>query len=171
MKYIYLIRHAKSSWDNPAQTDFERALNERGIKDAPKMAQLLKSKNVKPDFIVSSPAVRAFTTAEIFAEKFGFPESIISADARIYEASTRELSEVVQQLSDDYKTVFLFGHNPSISNFANLISSKPIVDMPTCAIVGLELNIDGWNNLEKFCGKLILHEYPKKWRMENGDII
>ncbi|KAF0151895.1 MAG: phosphohistidine phosphatase SixA [Ignavibacteria bacterium] len=167
MKYICLIRHAKSSWADPTQTDFERTLNERGEKDAPKMARLVYSKNIFPELMISSPATRAFSTAEIFAEEFGYSVEKIISDARIYESSTRELLEVVQQISDNYKTVFLFGHNPGITNFANLLSYKPIVDMPTCAIVALELNIENWSNAERFCGRLILQEYPKKLRMEN----
>lgn len=166
MKYLYLIRHAKSSWDNPSQTDFERTLNERGEKDAPQMALLLKSKNIDPDYIISSPAVRAFTTAEIFAEHFEYPDSKIFCDARIYEASTRDLAEVVQQISDEYETAFLFGHNPGISNFANLLSNKPIEDMPTCAIAGLALDVESWSKLERYCGKLIMFEYPRKLKTQ-----
>jgi len=167
MKQLFLIRHAKSSWDNPAQTDFERTLNERGINDAPKMAALLKSKIKNTDFIISSPAVRAFTTAKVFAKHLNYPESKIFSDARIYEASTKHLTEVVLQISDDFETVLLFGHNPGLTNFANYLSAKAIEDMPTCAIVGLELEIEAWSKLERYCGKKILFEYPKKLRSEN----
>lgn len=162
MKFLYLIRHAKSSWENPSQTDFDRTLNERGLKDAPRMANLLKSKNVKPDCIISSPAVRAFTTALIFAKQFDYEESKILSEDNIYEASTRDLTEIVQQINDEYETVFLFGHNPGISSFANLISNKPVADMSTCTIVGLEIDTDSWSKLERYSGKTILYEYPKK---------
>lgn len=162
MKYLYLIRHAKSSWDDPSQTDFERTLNERGVKDAPRMAKLLQSKNVNPDLIISSPATRAISTAEIFAAQFKYPSEKILSDARIYEAAMRDLADVVHDINDDCGTVFLFGHNPGISNFANLLSNQPVVDMPTCAIAGFELNINSWSEAERYCGKLILFEYPKK---------
>lgn len=165
MKYLYLIRHAKSSWDDPSQTDFERTLNERGIKDAPKMAKLLQSKKVNPDLIISSPAVRAFSTAEIFAAQYKYPSEKILSDARIYEAAMRDLADVVHEIKDETGTAFLFGHNPGISNFANLLSNQPVVDMPTCAIAGFELNINIWSEAERYCGKLILFEYPKKLRM------
>ena len=179
MKYLYLIRHAKSSWDDPSQTDFERTLNERGIKDAPKMAKLLQSKKVNPDLIISSPAVRAFSTAGIFAAQYKYPSEKILSDARIYEAAMRDLADVVHEIKglsseefplipeikDEIGTAFLFGHNPGISNFANLLSNQPIVDMPTCAIAGFELSINSWSEAERYCGKLILFEYPKKLRM------
>lgn len=162
MKYLYLIRHAKSSWDNPSQSDFERTLNERGFNDAPQMAMLLKSKNVIPDLILSSPATRALTTAEIFAQHLNYSLEEIKTDENIYEASTRNLTEVVSEIDNGFGTVFLFGHNPGISNFANFLSSKMVEDFSTCTIAGLELNIDSWSKLERHCGKLILFEYPKK---------
>jgi phosphohistidine phosphatase len=163
MKYLYLIRHAKSSWDNPNQTDFERTLNERGEKDAPMMARLLKSKNILPDLIISSPATRAFTTAEIFAAHLNYISDSIKSDARIYEASTKNLADVIHEVDDNFNTVFLFGHNPGISNFANMISNQHVPDFPTCAVAGFELNIDEWSKAERYCGKLILFEYPKKY--------
>lgn len=167
MKYLYLIRHAKSSWDNPNQTDFERTLNQRGEKDAPQMAKLLKSKNVFPDLIISSPATRAFTTAEIFAAHLNYIPDSIESDARIYEASTNNLADVIHEVDDNYNTVFLFGHNPGISNFANMLSNKPVPDFPTCAVAGFELNIDLWSKAERYCGKFNFFEYPKKYRTED----
>ncbi len=164
MKYIFLIRHAKSSWENPSQTDFERPLNERGFNDATKMAKLLKSKNIIPDLILSSPATRALTTAEIFAQHFNYLQEAIKSDEKIYEASIRDLAEVVSEIDNSFDTVFLFGHNPGISNFANFLSNKMVEYFSTCAIAGLELNIDLWSNLERHCGKLILFEYPRKSR-------
>lgn len=131
------------------------------------MAKLLQSKKVKPDLIISSPATRAFSTAKIFAAQYKYPSEKILSDARIYEAAMRDLAEVVHEINDEYEVVFLFGHNPGISNFANLLSNQPVVDMPTCAIVGFELNINSWSDAERYCGKLILFEYPKKLRMGN----
>jgi phosphohistidine phosphatase len=167
MKKLYLIRHAKSSWDDPTKTDFERTLNHRGEKDAPLMAKFLSSKKIIPDLMISSPATRAFTTALFFASQFEYPYERIQTDERIYEATTGNLSDVVRQIADEYETVFIFGHNPGISNFCNLLTSKPVHDLPTCAVAGLDLNINSWSELNRYCGKLILFEYPKKLRMDN----
>ncbi len=162
MKHIYLIRHAKSSWEDSSQTDFERTLNSRGEQDAPMMANRLLEKNITPNLIISSPAQRAYSTALIFAEIMNYEKSNIITDQRIYDATTRDLTEVVREVSDVYQTVFLFGHNPAITNFTNLISDKYIDSMPTCAISGIEMHIESWAKIERHCGKLTLFEYPKK---------
>ena len=162
MKTLYLIRHAKSSWDDSIQSDIERPLNERGFHDAPIMAKLLRNKNVIPDLIISSPANRAFTTAEIFSAQLDYTAAKIKSDARIYDATMRDLTEVVREIDDLNKTVLLFGHNPGLSNFANLLGDVFINGMPTCSVAGIELDINSWKDLERHCGKLILFEYPKK---------
>jgi phosphohistidine phosphatase len=162
MKTLILIRHAKSSWDDSTQTDFERTLNERGFHDASFMGRLLFKKNVVPDLIISSPANRAYTTAEIFASQLKYPAEKIKSDTRIYEATVRDLMEVIREVDDANETVLLFGHNPGIGNFTNLLGDEFINGMPTCSIAGIELNIDSWKNLERRCGKLIMFDYPKK---------
>ena len=162
MKTLYLVRHAKSSWEDNRISDFERPLNERGEQDAPLMAKILLEKLVEPELIISSPAVRALTTAKIFAEIFQYNSKNIIEDERIYEAGMKELAAVVEEISDDYKNVMMFGHNPGISNFINLLGDQPIPDMPTCAVAGLQLKINSWSELERNCGKIILFEYPKK---------
>ncbi len=162
MKTLYLVRHAKSSGDEPFQSDSERTLNTRGQTDAPIMAKLLRGKNVNPDLIISSPAARALLTAEIFAEGLKYPAKNILTDERIYEATMRELTSVTQSIDDRNKTVIMFGHNPGLSNFANLLGSEYLPTLPTCAIVGLELNIDSWSEVERYCGKTFFFDYPKK---------
>jgi len=162
MKTLYLVRHAKSSWDEPNSNDFDRPLNKRGEHDAPIIATLLKEKKVEPDYIISSPAKRATTTAEIFAKQFHYDHKKIFTDERIYEAAMRELTIVVREISDEHNIVMLFGHNPGMFNFANLLGNQFIPDLPTCSVVGLELKIDSWKDLERHCGKILLFEYPKK---------
>ncbi|MEW6702282.1 MAG: histidine phosphatase family protein [Bacteroidota bacterium] len=162
MKTLYLIRHAKSSWDDANQTDFERPLNKRGEHDAPIMSKALKEKNVLPDLIISSPAARALATAEIFAEELHYPIKKITTDERIYESTMRELTGVVKEINDEKKTVLLFGHNPVLTNFTNLLGDKYIAELPTCAVVGLELNVESWEEVGRHCGKIFSLDYPKK---------
>lgn len=161
-KTLYLIRHAKSSSDDPSQSDFQRTLNTRGLKDSHLMAQLIKEKNIIPDLIVSSPAVRALFTAEIFADEFHYNKDKIVSDERIYEAAMRELITVIREIKNENNTVMLFGHNPGLSNLANLLGNKFLPDFPTCAVVGIELKINSWSEVERNCGEIILFEYPKK---------
>ena len=162
MKTLYLVRHAKSSWDDKDITDFERPLNERGNHDAPLMGKILNEKKVEPVLIITSPALRALTTARIIAEKLGYDARRIMEDERIYEATMRELTSVVREIHEEYQTVMLFGHNPGISNFTNLLGDQFIPDMPTCAVAGLELKIKSWSEAERNCGKIFLFEYPAK---------
>lgn len=162
MKTLYLIRHAKSSWDDANQSDFERPLNKRGEHDAPIMSKALKEKNVLPDLIISSPAARALATAEIFAEELHYTIKKIKIDERIYESTMRELTGVVREINDVNKTVLFFGHNPELTNFTNLLGDKYIAELPTCAVVGLELNVESWKGVGQHCGKIFSFDYPKK---------
>ena len=161
-KTLYLIRHAKSSWDDPSQSDFQRSLNDRGLKDSPLMAKLIKGKNIIPDLIISSPAVRALSTAEIFADEFNYNRNKIISDERIYEAAMRNLITTIREIKDENNTVMIFGHNPGLSNIANLFGNKFLPEFPTCAVVGIELKVNSWSEVERNCGKIILFEYPKK---------
>lgn len=163
MKKLFLIRHAKSSWDEPNLSDYERPLNERGKKDAPMMSSILKEKNIFPDLIISSTAERAAETANIFASELNYTKTI-HYDSRIYEATTQNLLEVVSEIDDDHNLVFLFGHNPGLSNFANFISKTPVLNMPTTCIVGLELTINKWKEVERHSGNVFLYEFPKKYK-------
>ena len=160
MKKLFLIRHAKSSWEDSNQNDFERPLNKKGFSDALLMAKKFKEKNIVPNKIISSPASRAVLTAGIFAEEFNFDKDRIETDERIYEAGMRELMNVVRDIQDT-NTVLLFGHNPGLTSFTNLLSNKFIPDMPTCAIVGIEFELNSWREVERGNGKLFLFDYPK----------
>lgn len=161
-KTLYLIRHAKSSWDNPSLSDFQRTLNTRGLKDSPLMAKLIKGKNIIPDLIISSPAVRALSTAEIFADEFHYNRIKIIRDERIYEAAMRDLTTTIREIKDENNTVMFFGHNPGLSNIANILGNKCLPDLPTCAVVGIKLKVNSWSEVERNCGEIILFEYPKK---------
>lgn len=163
IKRLYLIRHAKSSWEDPDQSDLERPLHKRGKRDAPFMSKLLKKEKVKADAIYTSPAVRALATAIIFAEELGFSKDKIEIEKKIYLSGIKELSEVVNSISEKHSTVLLFGHNPDLTNFCNLLGDQYIGGMPTCSIAGLEFNVKSWKDVERGCGKLILFEYPRKY--------
>ncbi len=163
MKKLFLIRHAKSSWDNHNLSDFERPLNKRGLRDAPFMAKLINKEKIKPDIIYSSPALRAASTAEFFAEELNYKKKKIILDENIYEAGIRELEHIVQNIANDKNTAFLFGHNPTITYYANHLGNKLIDNMPTCSIVGIEFNEDTWNKVEHGKGNTFFFEYPKKY--------
>ena len=112
MKLLVLIRHAKSSWDDPQVDDHDRPLNERGLRNAPEMGKRLRDWRVYLDALISSTAVRAQQTAEIIANSIDWPIQRISFDSNLYHASATELQNYVGSLSNDFSNVALFGHNP-----------------------------------------------------------
>ncbi|TAJ50874.1 MAG: hypothetical protein EPN60_10710 [Nevskiaceae bacterium] len=161
MRLLTLIRHAKSSWDYPDLTDFERPLNDRGRRDAPRMAQRL-SRNCKPPLLLlSSPATRAVTTARLFAETLGVDFDSLLIEPRIYEASRKTLLEVIGDLPDRSAQVLLFGHNPGLSELAHTLANCPFDEMPTCAVVQLQLDLGNWAKVGPGCGRLLHYWFPK----------
>jgi len=164
MKELLLIRHAKSSWKEDKLSDFERSLNNRGLRDAPFMGQLLKKKNIFPDLIISSPANRAITTARMVAEEIDYPSSNILEEVKIYEADTQDIFNILKNTDNDKNRIFLFGHNPSITFFANKISKNLRIDnIPTCGIVYLKFEIQHWSEIEYYSADFIEFEFPKKY--------
>lgn len=159
---LYLIRHAKSSWENTALSDFERPLNDRGERDAPVMGQRLKIRNVTPDLILSSPANRAFKTATIIAASIGYPAEKIKTDKNLYHAEDAELLRIVQQLDDAHQCVWLFGHNPGLTDFVNQLTTEFIDNIPTCGIVACSLAVTTWDEVDWKKGTVVYFDYPKK---------
>ncbi|MFT4663562.1 MAG: phosphohistidine phosphatase [Polaribacter sp.] len=163
MKIIYLTRHAKSSWSDGTLRDFDRPLNGRGKRDAPFMANLIKGKGILPDRLISSPANRAITTAGHFAEALGIDPANIEKKQDIYEAYPETLHEIVTSINDDLNTVFLFGHNPGFTSYANRYASEYIPNMPTCSIVCLSSSAESWSKIDPSNTKVTAFFYPKQY--------
>ncbi|MCF6270274.1 MAG: histidine phosphatase family protein [Melioribacteraceae bacterium] len=165
MKILYLIRHAKSSWEDHLLSDYDRPLSDRGKRDAPKIGEVLKSKKAKPDLIMSSSARRALKTAKIISSILNYPVEDIVEESAIYEATTQDLLNLINKIDDKNNTVFLFGHNPAFTVLANLLGNKFIDNMPTCAVAELKLDVNSWKDVAADRGKLISFEYPKKYEV------
>jgi phosphohistidine phosphatase len=146
MKTLFLIRHAKSSRDDPAQPDKDRPLNGRGKRDAVKMGERLAKRRVEPDLILSSPAVRALATAEIFSKKLDYKRRNIAVDERLYAAEANDLLDVIHKLSDELERVMLIGHNPELTALAHRFSSN-IAHLPTCAVAELVFDAKSWSRI------------------------
>ena len=164
MKRLLIIRHAKSSWDNPQLSDFDRPLNKRGKNDLPDMARRLKSKNFRIDYFLSSPTKRALITAIGHAQTFGVQERDIAKNQRLYHASSSEIQSLVSQTPKNIQTLALFGHNPGLTDLINNISDFELLNLPTCAVCGIEFNISDWTNILSQKGKMFLYDYPKSTR-------
>ncbi len=162
MKTLILIRHAKSSWENPSLKDFDRPLNDRGFRDAKRMGKRLKEKDLAPDILLSSPANRALTTATIIAERIDFPVDQIVTDKKIYHASEDQLLSVVHGLKETSDLVFMFGHNPGFTDFANSLTKSRIDNVPTCGIVSCVFEVNTWKEVTWGNGKLQFFDYPKR---------
>lgn len=159
---LSLVRHAKSAWDDPELEDFERPLNARGRRDAPRMAALAAEQCDTVPTLLTSPAVRAITTARRFAEAFGSDPRSMRIDGRLYEASAGDWSEVLQSQPDDAAHLMAFGHNPVISAFASwLCPELQGIELPTAAIVMLELDIPGWSQLGPDCATKLAYWRPR----------
>lgn len=148
MKTLFLVRHAKSSWNEPGLPDKDRPLNDRGKRDAPKMGERLAKRNVKPDLILSSPARRALKTAQIIAKRLDYRLEDILVDDRLYAAEADDLLHVIRELGDKPKSVMLIGHNPELTELAHRLSNK-ITQMPTCAVAELMFDAKSWSSTGK----------------------
>jgi phosphohistidine phosphatase len=161
MKTLFLVRHAKSSWDDTTLSDRDRPLNGRGKRDAPKMGERLAKRDVNPDLILSSPAVRALETAEIIAKKLDYRRKDIVVDDRLYAVAADDLLDVIHKLDDKLKRVMLFGHNPELTELAHRLSNK-ITDLPTCAVAEFAFDAKSWSSIGKGKPARVTLDYPKK---------
>ena len=146
---LFIVRHAKSSWSDPTLADFQRPLNERGLKAAPLMGRFMREHGYVPGKIISSPATRARHTAQLFKEGGEF-EAEIEFDGRIYEASPRAWTEIVTELPDDHSSVMLVGHNPGMEGFIRYLTGD-YERMPTAAVAVIELDLKRWDKIGEQC--------------------
>jgi len=161
MKTLFLIRHAKSSWDDTALPDRDRPLDDRGKRDVAKMGMRLAERDVKPDLIMSSPAMRALATAEVIAKMLNFKRKDIVVNDRLYAAQADDLLEVIQALGNKLEHVMLVGHNPELSELAHQLSSE-ITHMPTCAIAEFTFDAKSWSGIGKAKPAQVALRFPKK---------
>lgn len=164
MKTLYLVRHAKSDWNNGELLDVDRPLNARGYRDAHFMSKLLKEKKLLPELIISSPAVRAISTALIFARNFNFKHSTIVIKDELYESSVNHYLQCITELDDKIKNVMIVGHNPLLTDLANTLTIT-VADMPTCSIAGIKKLDRGiaWKNFASSPAELVLFDFPKNY--------
>ncbi len=161
MKLIYLVRHAKSSWNNSSLSDFDRPLNKRGLYEACLMGDVLKQQNIHLNRIFSSSANRALSTAKILANSLSYPLEDIIESQKVYEASVDDLLNITRQLTDDIHTIMLVGHNPGLSWLINSLCNDSNLNLTTCGVCGIELDCHSWKNIGETLGKCILFDDPE----------
>ncbi len=152
MKTLFVLRHAKSSWDNAELSDFERPLNKRGRETAPFVGELMKSKNLVPETIICSPATRAKETAKRVQAAAEFDVEI-EFDERIYESSVHNLLYIVSEINDDFDTAMIVGHNPGFEGIVQTLCGN-YERMPTATLAAIDLKIESWSDVKPQCGNL-----------------
>ncbi|MCG8311127.1 MAG: histidine phosphatase family protein [Cytophagales bacterium] len=161
MKKLFIVRHAKSSWDYPHLDDYDRPLNKRGKRNAPEMGQRLAQKNVKPDALIASPAKRAAATARRIAEQISFPVSDIVKEPLLYHGSVSSMIDVIRSSDDGIETLMIFGHNPGLTDLTNRLSGSDIYNIPTCGIAEIDFDVASWQEVGNTKGNLVSFDFPK----------
>jgi phosphohistidine phosphatase len=162
MKILTLVRHAKSSWKDTSLADRDRPLNKRGKRDAPEMGRRIAEAGIRPSLIVSSPAVRAWTTAKIVADALGYPREFLQRDNNLYLATVNGILDVIVAQDNGFNSLMLVGHNPGFTDFANYLVPGLTNNLPTAGVVSVELDTDDWSLYDKPDVKLLVHDFPKK---------
>ena len=160
---LVMIRHAKSSWGNPLQSDFDRPLNDRGKSEAPEMGKKINKAGLIPDLIIASSAKRTRQTAKRIAEEVGYDVSKIRWEEKLYHCIPSVFREMLYEVGDDIGTVFIVAHNPGITEYVNQLSPDlGVENMPPCGVVGVQFEADEWNRLDLVHHKVIFFEFPGK---------
>ena len=162
MKTLFILRHAKSSWDNAALSDYERPLNQRGLEAAPLVGDVMKKNRFQPEVVLSSPARRAEQTAALIKQSAGF-EAAIRFDERIYEASPARLLEIISEQNEKTESVLLVGHNPGLEGLLKFFTGE-LQPMPTAALAVVDLKMDKWSEVHSSNGNLRTLIRPKEIR-------
>lgn len=146
-KTLYLVRHGKSDWDQMNTNDLERPIKKRGIENSQAMAKRMKALDMHPNLILSSPAVRAYETAKIFAEILAIPSSSFKVTERLYLPDFPTLLKIILYLNNDYHKVMLIGHEPSLSTAINYFINHPLEKVITGSLTMLHFSTSDWRDV------------------------
>jgi phosphohistidine phosphatase len=155
VKTLLLLRHAKSSWEDASLSDFERPLNKRGSRAAPRIGQFMRERQLRPDLVLCSPAQRARDTASLALEAGGI-ETLLRYEARIYEADVPTLLEIIRGIEEAHSEVMLVGHNPGLEELLGFLTGENR-HMRTATLARIVLNSEKWSDAgERDSGRLEL---------------
>ena len=161
MKTLYIIRHAKSSWDYDVPDD-QRPLSNRGLRDAELIGEHLKTL-VKPiDLVLSSPAERAYKTSQIVLDNLSIDKGVFRLEPDLYDFGGNKVLEVIKNCKNEINTLLIFGHNHAFTSIVNLLGDQRIDNLPTAGAVGIEFEEEQWDQIS--VGKIVLMVFPKSLR-------
>lgn len=164
MKRVIIVRHAKSVSYGYDQ-DFDRTLTERGEEDAQRISAELRLRNIHPDLMIASPAVRTSQTARIYADALGYSAKTIRYEKKLFSGKTSEnFLAMLQELEDDKETVMVFGHNPSVYYYMHYLLHDFTDEVPTCSTVGIDFDVNHWRELRPNQGGMSFRLIPDMFR-------
>lgn len=161
MKTLLICRHAKSDWSNLYLKDFDRELNERGLRDAPMMGKRLLSRDFVPDLIVSSTAKRAAQTARLIAKEINYAEKSIDWQDKLYHAPPKTIQEVIFEIDNKINTLMIVCHNPGITDFINQQCGVITENVPTCGMAAFRYDTNSWEQYPASACELFFYDFPK----------
>lgn len=159
VRRVWLLRHAKSSWDDPGLDDHDRPLAPRGLKAAGRIARWTAENDVRPELVLCSTALRARATLEVVAGSLGAPA--VEIEGRLYHASAVELLERLREIPADLPGVLLIGHNPGLHDLACVLAPPGPEAFPTGALAELQLRIESWRDAHPGCAELVELVVPR----------
>lgn len=162
MKTLTILRHAKSSWKNEGQPDYDRPLSRRGEENAPMMAARITEAGIRPSLIMSSPAARAWATAKLVARAISYPIEFLQREDRLYLAALDKLLDVMAEQDAAFNSIVLIGHNPGLTEFANYLLPGVTDSIPTCGIVSFAIETGDWDLRQRNPAELLLYDFPKR---------
>ncbi|MBB4119559.1 phosphohistidine phosphatase [Mesonia hippocampi] len=164
MKRLILVRHGKSSWADPALKDIDRPLKKRGFTDAELIIKAFNAEKISEEAyqVYTSPAKRALTTAKLFSDTLARTPKDFNVLSNLYTFNTQELLHVIYTLEEKSNACMLFGHNPAITEVANLLGNKEIANIPTTGLIVIEADVKSWASFAE--GKTTLKLFPKMFK-------
>ena len=149
MKTLYVVRHAKSSWENPGLNDHDRPLLKKGVVKTDKVSNYLKHHIKCPELLISSTALRAKSTAEIIGKALNYPPEKMILSKALYHADSDEILDIIYGIENNVNSVMIFGHNPGFTYFVNQFLSPTIDNLPTSGVVCIEFGTDEWEDINQ----------------------
>lgn len=161
MKTLTIVRHAKSSWKDSSLPDLKRPLNKRGKHDAPVMGKRIHDYGIRPSLIISSPATRAWSTADAIASEIAYPKEFLQREEHLYLASLDEILDTIMGQDSGFNSLMIVGHNPGLTDLVNFLQPGLTNNLPTAGVVAVEIDQDHWNLFEQPKTRLLVHDWPK----------
>jgi phosphohistidine phosphatase len=161
-KKLFIVRHAKSTWDYESVSDIDRPLKLSGIQNAYEMARRLKINRTTPEYMITSPANRALHTANIFINVLELSYDRLRIEPQFYTQGTEEILSFIKSMPSNWNKVMIFGHNPDFSELARYYAKQPIIELPTCGIITFTFECNEWSDISRENLKAESLDFPKK---------